>query len=159
MIPKLFSFNRQIRIILKKKFDRFFFGRHIFLRALLAFILLAFAGCGASRRQETTPAQELPYLNKEFELDVRWGASPRTVMLRLFDMAKLTSSDIFYDLGCGDGRVVVEAVKRYGLVGKGVDIDPARIIQSKERAEKNGVKIKQSFSMKAFSIPIFPMQP
>ncbi len=106
--------------------------------------------CGASRRQETPPKEELPYLNKQFELDVRWGASPKTVMLRLFDMAKLNPSDIFYDLGCGDGRVVVEAVKRYGLIGKGVDIDPARIIQSRARAEKEGVKDKTIFLNESF---------
>lgn len=111
---------------------------------------LLFAHCGASRRQETAPKEELPYLNKQFELDVRWGASPKTVMLRLFEIAKLNSSDVFYDLGCGDGRVVVEAVKRYGLVGKGVDIDPARIIQSKARAEKEGVKEKTTFLNESF---------
>jgi ubiquinone/menaquinone biosynthesis C-methylase UbiE len=57
---------------------------------------------------------------------------------------------VFYDLGCGDGRVVVEAVKRFGLIGKGVDIDPARIIQSKQRAEKEGVKDKTIFLNESF---------
>jgi SAM-dependent methyltransferase len=71
-------------------------------------------------------------------------------MLRLFQMAELKSTDVFYDLGCGDGRVVVEAVKRFGLIGKGVDIDPARIIQSKQRAEKEGVYNKTIFLNESF---------
>ncbi|MCX7680195.1 MAG: hypothetical protein N2316_13405, partial [Spirochaetes bacterium] len=81
---------------------------------MLSFVI--FENCTASHKRACITKEELPYLTKQFELDVRWGASPKTVMLRLFEMAKLTSSDIFYDLGCGDGRVVVEAVKRYGLV-------------------------------------------
>lgn len=81
---------------------------------------------------------------KNFELDVRWGASPKTVMFRLFEMVKLNSSDVFYDLCGGDGKVVVDAVKRYGVFGKGIDIDPVCILQSKARAKKEGVKEKQS---------------
>ncbi len=113
----------------------------------LAAILCAFSSC---QSQEPRKDEDLPYLKKEFDLDVRWGASPRTVIQRLFSIANLSSTDVFYDLGSGDGRVVIEAVKRFGLRGKGVDIDPARIIQSRERAVKEGVSDKATFINESF---------
>ncbi len=118
--------------------------------ALLVAITLLPVLPGCSTRQAPREGTDLPYLDKSFELDVRWGASPKTVMLRLFQMADLRESDVFYDLGCGDGRVVVEAARMFGLRGKGVDIDPARIIQSRERAAKAGVAAKTLFLNESF---------
>jgi SAM-dependent methyltransferase len=121
---------------------------------ILAALALCTASTGCTSRQPQPAGkgagEDLPYLNKSFDLDVRWGASPKTVMLRLFQMTELRASDVFYDLGCGDGRVVVEAVKMFGLRGKGVDIDPARIIQSRERAAKAGVADKTTFLNESF---------
>jgi len=114
---------------------------------LLPALILA---CSSRQSQEPRKIEDLPYLNKDFDLDVRWGASPRTVMQRLFTVAELRPGDVFYDLGSGDGRVVVEAVKQYGLKGKGVDIDPARIIQSRERAAKDGVAEQATFINESF---------
>ena len=48
-------------------------------------------------------------------------------------------NDIVYDLGCGDGRIVIAAAKKYGAHGKGVDIDPKRIAEAAENAKKEGV--------------------
>lgn len=112
----------------------------------------ALTGCTSPQPQPAgkDAGEDLPYLNKSFGLDVRWGASPKTVMLRLFQISELRAGDVFYDLGCGDGRVVVEAVKMFGLRGKGVDIDPARIIQSRERASKAGVADKTTFLNESF---------
>ena len=42
--------------------------------------------------------------------------------------------DVVYDLGCGDGRIVIAAVQQYGARGVGVDIDPARIAEAEENA-------------------------
>lgn len=108
------------------------------------------SGCTTPQPQPAKEGADLPYLNKSFDLDVRWGASPKTVMMRLFQMSDLRAGDVFYDLGCGDGRVVVEAVKMFGLRGKGVDIDPARILQSRERASKAGVAGKTTFLNESF---------
>jgi len=50
------------------------------------------------------------------------------------------SSDVVYDLGCGDGRIVVAAAKTFGARGVGIDIDPARIAEANANAKKAGVE-------------------
>ena len=59
------------------------------------------------------------------------------VMLKLGGVKK---SDIVYDLGCGDGRIVIAAAKNYGAHGVGIDINPQRIREAKENAKKAGVE-------------------
>ena len=58
-------------------------------------------------------------------------------MLKLADVKK---TDIVYDLGCGDGRIVIAAAKEYGAHGVGIDINPDRIQQAVENAKKTGVE-------------------
>src|SRR5712692_1209357 len=60
-----------------------------------------------------------------------------TAMLKLADVKK---TDVVYDLGCGDGRIVVAAAKTFGARGVGVDIDPARIAEANANAQKAGVE-------------------
>ncbi|MBM3756443.1 MAG: methyltransferase domain-containing protein [Acidobacteria bacterium] len=57
-------------------------------------------------------------------------------MLKLADVKK---PDVVYDLGCGDGRIVVAAAKTFGARGVGIDINPVRIQEANENAKKNGV--------------------
>ncbi len=47
--------------------------------------------------------------------------------------------DVIYDLGCGDGRIVVTAAKQFGVRGVGIDINPERIAEARENAKSNGV--------------------
>jgi len=54
-------------------------------------------------------------------------------------MADVRSSDVVYDLGCGDGRLVVEAARQMGARGVGIDLDPQRIKESVENAASAGV--------------------
>ena len=58
----------------------------------------------------------------------------------MLKLAKVTSSDVVYDLGCGDGRIVITAAKVYGTRGVGIDINPVRIAEAKENAKKAGVE-------------------
>src|SRR5712692_9398343 len=58
-------------------------------------------------------------------------------MLKLADVKK---TDVVYDLGCGDGRIVIAAAKLYGARGVGIDIDPQRIREANENARKAGVQ-------------------
>ena len=58
-------------------------------------------------------------------------------MLRLANVKK---GDLVYDLGCGDGRIVITAAKKYGARGVGFDIDPDRIQESLANVKKNGVQ-------------------
>jgi ubiquinone/menaquinone biosynthesis C-methylase UbiE len=63
----------------------------------------------------------------------------------MLKMAKVTQNDVVYDLGCGDGRIVVTAAKVFGARGVGVDIDPIRIRESNENARKAGVTDRVKF--------------
>lgn len=66
--------------------------------------------------------------------------TPMPVVDKMLEMADLDEDDILYDIGCGDGRIVINAAKKYGSRGVGIDIDPQRIKESKENAKAAGVK-------------------
>jgi SAM-dependent methyltransferase len=66
--------------------------------------------------------------------------TPQAVLDRMIEMADIGSEDVLYDLGCGDGRIVVAAAKRYGIRCVGVDVDPERIREGKANARRAGVK-------------------
>jgi protein-L-isoaspartate O-methyltransferase len=71
--------------------------------------------------------------------DVIFVPTPYEVVNKMLEMAKVTKNDIVYDLGCGDGRIVVTAAQKYGCKAMGFDIDPQRIKESLENVEKNDV--------------------
>jgi SAM-dependent methyltransferase len=66
--------------------------------------------------------------------------SPQAVVDRMLAMAEVTSKDTVYDIGCGDGRIVITAAKKYGAHGVGIDYDPERIRESRDNAQKAGVE-------------------
>lgn len=66
--------------------------------------------------------------------------TPIAVVERMLQMANLDKNDILYDLGCGDGRIVITAAERYGIRGVGIDIDPQRIKEANAAAKKAGVE-------------------
>jgi SAM-dependent methyltransferase len=90
---------------------------------------------------QTAPAVAAPPVKK----DVPYVPTPETVVARMLEMAELRSGDLVYDLGCGDGRIVIAAVQRPGVRGVCVDIDPARIAESRANALKAGVTDKIRF--------------
>lgn len=71
--------------------------------------------------------------------------TPQEVVERMLEIAGVGSNDVVYDLGCGDGRIVVTAAKKYGAHGVGFDIDPQRIRESKANAKEAGVENLVSF--------------
>jgi predicted RNA methylase len=71
--------------------------------------------------------------------DVVFVPTPQPVVDRMLEMAEVKKDDIVYDLGCGDGRIVVTAAKKFGVKAIGVDIDPQRIREAKENVRTNGV--------------------
>ena len=77
--------------------------------------------------------------------DVRFVATPQSVVEQMLELANVKPGDVVYDLGCGDGRVVITAAKQYGVRAVGIDIDPERINQSLENARKAGVEDRVSF--------------
>jgi SAM-dependent methyltransferase len=65
--------------------------------------------------------------------------TPQDVVDKMLEMAQVTRDDVVYDIGCGDGRIVITAAKKYGARGVGIDIDAARIAEARANAEKAGV--------------------
>jgi precorrin-6B methylase 2 len=79
------------------------------------------------------------------EPDVWWEPSSEAVVAAMLKLAKVTSKDVVYDLGCGDGRIVIAAARDFGARGVGIDIDPKRIEESNENARKAGVTDRVKF--------------
>ena len=71
--------------------------------------------------------------------DVKFAPTPQDVVDKILELAEVEKSDLLYDLGCGDGRIVVTAAKRYGCRAVGYDVDPQRIEESLANVEKNNV--------------------
>ena len=71
--------------------------------------------------------------------DVIYVPTPQEVVDAMLRLAKVTKDDVVYDLGCGDGRIVVTAARTYGAHGVGIDIDPQRIKEARANVEKAGV--------------------
>jgi tRNA G37 N-methylase Trm5 len=72
--------------------------------------------------------------------DVIFVPTPQAAVDKMLAMAEIKPGDIHYDLGCGDGRIVVTSAKKYGIKAIGVDIDPQRIKESQENVKANKVE-------------------
>ncbi len=96
-------------------------------RAAAAAVLTSVLGLPQSAAPKRAP--DVPYVPTT-------DAAVET-MLKLADVKK---TDVVYDLGCGDGRIVITAAKRFGARGVGIDINPERIKEAKENAKKAGVE-------------------
>ena len=66
--------------------------------------------------------------------------TPNDVVSRMLTLAGVTEDDVVYDLGCGDGRIVIAAARDFGARGVGIDIDPQRIAEANANAEQAGVQ-------------------
>jgi len=77
--------------------------------------------------------------------DVPYVPTPPEVVDEMLSLAGVKAGDILYDLGCGDGRIVIAAAKRFGIKAVGIDIDPVRITESNNNAETAGVAGKVRF--------------
>jgi SAM-dependent methyltransferase len=77
--------------------------------------------------------------------DVEYVPTPHKVVGEMLQLLAVKPSDIVYDLGCGDGRVVITAAKRYKARGVGIDIDPQRIRESRANARRAGVANRVKF--------------
>lgn len=112
--------------------------KQIFIKgALTAFavVSIVFATCSsivAAENETTTAPKRTP--------DVIYVPTPMEVVEKMLEVAQIKKGDILYDLGCGDGRIVVTAAKKYGIKAIGVDIDPQRIKEAKENVRTNGVE-------------------
>jgi ubiquinone/menaquinone biosynthesis C-methylase UbiE len=90
----------------------------------------ASAEAAKSKQESAKPARQL---------DVWYVATPHEIVNRMLDEAKVRPGDVVYDLGCGDGRMVIAAAKKFGTRGVGIDLDPARIKEARANAKAQGV--------------------
>jgi len=90
------------------------------------------------------PAQELNW--QPFRgYDVPYVPTPPEVVDEMLRLVSIKSGDVLYDLGCGDGRIVITAAQKYKIKAVGIDIDPVRIGESNENADKAGLAGKVRF--------------
>jgi methylase of polypeptide subunit release factors len=88
----------------------------------------------------TTPlkkeAEELKFIRSP---DIYFVPTPTEVVDKMLELAQVKKTDLVYDLGCGDGRIVITAAKKYGSRAVGYDIDPNRVIESRANVKLNNV--------------------
>jgi precorrin-6B methylase 2 len=82
---------------------------------------------------------------QEIHPDIHYVPTSNRVIDAMFRLAMPTAEDVLYDLGSGDGRIVIAAARRFGLHGVGVEIDPALVKQATKNAQKAGVADKVRF--------------
>ncbi len=108
-------------------------------RAAAAMLLLFTVGAvGAAEETASRPKRKL---------DVWYVPTPAEIVDRMLDVAGVRAGDVVYDLGCGDGRMVIAAAKKYGTRGVGVDLDPARIREARANARLAGVEGMVTFKV------------
>lgn len=77
--------------------------------------------------------------------EVPYVPTPQTVVDEMLKLAAVTKDDVVYDLGSGDGRIVITAAKKYGARGVGVDINPERVKEANANALQAGVTDRVKF--------------
>jgi len=78
-------------------------------------------------------------------LDVPFVPTPQPVVDRMLELAKPKKGEVVYDLGSGDGRIVITAAKEYGARGVGIDLNPERIAEARANAKRAGVEDSVEF--------------
>lgn len=82
---------------------------------------------------------------REHEPDVVYDPTPSKVVDAMLDLAQIKPDDVLYDLGSGDGRIVIAAAKRYGVHAVGIEVDPELIERAQENARRAGVETLVQF--------------
>jgi SAM-dependent methyltransferase len=82
----------------------------------------------------TTASAQVPYIQ-----------TPDPIVMEMLKLASVGENDVVYDLGSGDGRIVVAAAKHFGARGVGIDIDPERVADGIAKARTHGVDGRVKF--------------
>ena len=90
----------------------------------------------AAQEAATAPRLDVPYVPTNME-----------TVHKMLEMGGVKKRDVVYDLGCGDGRIVVTAAKEHGARGVGIDLNPARIAEAQENARQAGVTGQVQFKV------------
>jgi SAM-dependent methyltransferase len=108
------------------------------LRPVLTATVLAGCTTGVPVARDGGPAPLV-------KLDVIFVATDLEIVNAMLTLANVTRDDVVYDLGCGDGRIVIAAAKELGARGVGVDLDPQRIREAQANAVRAGVADRVTF--------------
>jgi SAM-dependent methyltransferase len=101
---------------------------------------------GAALVPALAPALFLPRPTHAVPLPrVPYIPTPPDLVRRMLTLGRVGRGDVVYDLGCGDGRIVIEAARRHGARGVGIDLDPERIREARENARRAGVEGRVRF--------------
>jgi SAM-dependent methyltransferase len=103
-------------------------------------VLLFVAACAALAASASPDAQ-----TRLRPPDVRFVGTPPLSVDAMLELAQVTSSDVVYDLGSGDGRILIAAAKKYGARGVGIDIDSFQIRNAVDNAARAGVSDRVRF--------------
>jgi SAM-dependent methyltransferase len=82
---------------------------------------------------------------EQIPINTPYVASEPRIVNAMLELAGVTGSDTVYDLGCGDGRIVIAAAQKYGARGIGIDINPSLIEEARVNARQAGVDNRVSF--------------
>ena len=107
------------------------------VRALILAVLLAQPGCASQPEPAVSTPGRIP--------DVVFVPTPHRVVDEMLDVARVGPGDVLYDLGSGDGRIVIAASRRFGIRAVGIDIDPKRIEESRFNADTARVSDRVEF--------------
>ena len=103
------------------------YSRAKFIHCLAATIFISSLACAQNAKPKREP-------------DVPYVPTTEPAVDAMLKLAEVKKSDIVYDLGCGDGRIVIAAAKKYGARGVGIDINPQRIAEANANLKKAGVE-------------------
>jgi SAM-dependent methyltransferase len=106
---------------------------------VVAAIMVFAVGCGSTFQAPSDTASAPP------KIDVIWVPSDLAVVREMLKLAGVGRDDVVYDLGSGDGRIVIMAAKQFGARAVGVDIDPEMVRRARENAVKAGVAERVTF--------------
>jgi predicted RNA methylase len=115
------------------------------LRIWLIGIALGLATAGCLHYGQTDSPSKMAESKEKLKIDVPFEPSSTEIVGEMLNMAAVKGDDLVYDLGCGDGRIVITAAKKTGARGVGVDLDPQRIRESVENARRAGVADRVKF--------------
>jgi len=124
---------------------------------LLITCSILFSGCAQEQARTSPddtdsvtvnlPTENTPVLSDTgtFRSDVPFVESPQPIVNKMLELAKVDEDDVVYDLGSGDGRIVISAAKDFGANGVGVEIKPELVAKAQANAKKAGVADRVEF--------------
>jgi SAM-dependent methyltransferase len=107
---------------------------------VVALATFALAVAAENKTKPATGAPAVVVAKPSKAPDVVYVPTPQAVVDKMLELAEVKAGDVVYDLGCGDGRIVVTAAKKYGVKAVGYDIDPQRVQEARANVKAAGVE-------------------